>query len=341
MALKIVKSVSDINWQNFVLKQNNGNPFQMPWMYSFFEKVEGYEPLCFFAVNENNDIRGCLQAVIQKEGKGIKGVLSSRAIVSGGPLINFDETDSVEVYEMLLKTFINEVSKQTIYIEFRNFFDWDKEYVKIFNKLKFQFEDHLNLIVNLKNTDNPIRKLSESKRRQVRKAIENGAEIIKADSIEQIKDFFKILSDLYKYRAKKPLADWSFFKNFFEVNCRNNEGVYLLIKKEGKIIGGIMCMLHKNTTLYEWYVCGLDREYKDLYPSVMATWASIKYAYENGFQYFDFLGAGNPNEKYGVRDFKSKFGGDTVNYGRYLRINKPFVFKIGKMLVNIYSRFLS
>ena len=329
------------SWSSFVNSHPNGNAFQLPWMYDFYAKVIGYEPICLLAVDSENKVIACLNAVIQREGKGIKARLSSRAIVSGGPLILNNTLDSLEIFSLLIKEFLKEVSSKTIYIELRNFFNWDKQYVNVLNNLKFEFEEQLNFIITLKKEENPITKFSESKRRQIKGSIKSGIEIIEANSIEQIKEFYSILCNLYKFRAKKPLADWSFFKNFFEINCRNKEGVYLLMQKDAKIIGGIMCILYNNTILYEWYVCGMDREYKQFYPSVMATYAAINYANEKEYKYFDFLGAGNPNEEYGVRDFKAKFGGETINYGRYLRINNPFVFKLGKSLVHFYSRFVS
>ena len=65
----------------------------------------------------------------------------------------------------------------------------------------------------------------------------------------------------------------------------------------------------------------------------------IDYATKNNFQMFDFLGAGSPNKNYGVREFKSKFGGELLNHGRFIRINKKYLYKIEYL---IYSRkFLS
>ena len=63
----------------------------------------------------------------------------------------------------------------------------------------------------------------------------------------------------------------------------------------------------------------------------MATWAAIEYGARNGLSYFDFMGAGSPDSDYGVREFKSKFGGKLVNYGRFLRINHPVLYQIGKI----------
>jgi lipid II:glycine glycyltransferase (peptidoglycan interpeptide bridge formation enzyme) len=42
------------------------------------------------------------------------------------------------------------------------------------------------------------------------------------------------------------------------------------------------------------------------------------------------MGAGAPDQDYGVREFKARFGGELVNYGRFIRINNKFLFNLGK-----------
>jgi serine/alanine adding enzyme len=37
----------------------------------------------------------------------------------------------------------------------------------------------------------------------------------------------------------------------------------------------------------------------------------------------DFGGAGRPNEPYGVRDFKAKYGGRLVDFGRDVHVSAP------------------
>ena len=59
---------------------------------------------------------------------------------------------------------------------------------------------------------------------------------------------------------------------------------------------------------------------------------------KNQLNYFDFLGAGKPNEDYGVRDFKAKFGGDLVENGRFEKIHKPMQFTIAKIGLNIIQK---
>jgi lipid II:glycine glycyltransferase (peptidoglycan interpeptide bridge formation enzyme) len=57
----------------------------------------------------------------------------------------------------------------------------------------------------------------------------------------------------------------------------------------------------------------------------------MQYAAENDYPLFDFMGAGSPDQPYGVRDFKAEFGGELVEHGRFLCIRKPMLYWIGKM----------
>ena len=45
------------------------------------------------------------------------------------------------------------------------------------------------------------------------------------------------------------------------------------------------------------------------------------------------MGAGKPDEGYGVREFKSKFGGELLEHGRFLYICKPSLYRLGKFIV--------
>ena len=89
-----------------------------------------------------------------------------------------------------------------------------------------------------------------------------------------------------------------------------------------------------NGVIYALYACGKDGEYKDVYTSVLANWAGLEY----GLKYFDFLGAGPAKSDYDVRDFKAKFGGELVSYGRFLRINNKSLYNLGKIGLKIYSK---
>jgi lipid II:glycine glycyltransferase (peptidoglycan interpeptide bridge formation enzyme) len=53
------------------------------------------------------------------------------------------------------------------------------------------------------------------------------------------------------------------------------------------------------------------------------------------------MGAGKPDEAYGVREFKARFGGEQVEYGRFLKINNHILYNIGKIALKCWKLFKS
>jgi len=127
------------------------------------------------------------------------------------------------------------------------------------------------------------------------------------------------------------------FKDFY---LKPDLGKYFLIVYKNEIVGGIMCPIFENNIIYEWYIAH-NNEIPNIYPGVLATYAPIEFSYKNQLSMFDFLGAGKPTESYGVRDFKMKFGGELVEYGRYLRVNKKIRYFLGVITHKIVSSIIN
>jgi serine/alanine adding enzyme len=264
---------------------------------------------------------------------GIKGYLSRRCIVWGGPVIPDDVLDKNKVSKILINSLLHKLKGKAIYIEFRNLFDCSG-FHSLFTDFGFQFSEHLNFINLLDNEISVKKRISVSKLKQIKKSLNAGAEIVDSKDELEIGDFYKLLYDLYKTKVKTPLPRLDYFLNLLKYNI----GVFLLIKFQNKIIGGLMGGVY-NEVIYAIYACGEDGKYKDVYPSVLANWAGLEYGLKNDLKYFDFLGAGKPNEDYGVREFKSKFGGELVNYGRYkLILNKP-LYLLGEMGLKLMKKY--
>ena len=332
MEIKIINNIDSLELKlvsPFILKHPQGNFFQSIKAFEFFKAVENYNPLFFLAI-DSGEIVGSLLAFITKEKKLLKGFLSRRCIVYGGPIV---KDNCPEIAQSLLNAFDKAIKKKVIYSEFRAFFDLNT-LKTVFEKNGYEFHEHLNFIVPIISEEENKKLLNSSKRRQISLSLRNGAEIIEARDLEDVKSFYDILYSLYKTKVKKPLPDINFFENFF-----NNKslGKIFIIKNEEKILGGIVCPIYKDR-IFEWFVCGLDGEIKNVYPSVLATWAPIQYAIDNGLKYFDFLGAGKPEEEYGVREFKAKFGGQLVNLGRFVKVYKKQLYSVGKLGLKLIKK---
>ena len=92
-----------------------------------------------------------------------------------------------------------------IYIETRNFNDYSK-WRGAFEKARFEYKRHLNFHIDCTDKEAMWERLSEVRRRQVKKALSNGVEI-KSEGISEaeIREWYQILKDLYAKKVKTPL----------------------------------------------------------------------------------------------------------------------------------------
>lgn len=330
LEIKIIKNLDhDISaeWDNFVFNHPNANFFQAPEVFNFFHGLNGIQPVTFLAL-ENDKIVGVLSAVLMHE-LGLKSYFSRRCIIWGGPLCYNEKTAT-----LLLKKALEYIRSKCIYAEIRNIFD-TKDYTSSFIQNEFTYIDWYNIVITINDYESVIKNLNSSKRRQITKSLKAGAVVKEASSINEIKMFYSILSFLYKQKIKKPLPSQAYFEKFF---MNSTLGKIFIVEFDGEVVGGTVCPIYKDK-IYEWYVCGIDKKIKDIYPSVLATWAPIEYAVKNNLKYFDFLGAGSPNTDYGVREFKSQFGGTLVNFGRYIKVFNPHLYTLGKSVLKLSSMF--
>ena len=340
-------------WQELIETSPIATWFQTPEAYEFYASLPEEMTPFALGIEENGHLAGVIVGYTTQEKNPIKQLFTARSIITGGPLL--DEHISDEALSALLSAVKNlpilnpslkgrtlDTTKQSpfpsgragvglpIYIETRNFHDYSK-WKSVFEANGFAYQPHYDIHVHC----NAQHQMSEQRIRQVKKALKNSATICEAQSEQEIRDWYEILYKLYCEKVRTPLFSEEFFLRFY----RNGVGKYLLVKHQGKVIGGMMCPILNDNAIYEWYVCGLDEDYREMYPSVVATYAAIEYAKQNGLPLFDFMGAGKPDIPYGVRDFKMEFGGQLVEHGRFLCIRKPLLYWIGRLGVKWIKRF--
>lgn len=324
MNIRIVTDVEAIDrtqWERFVFDHPQGNIFQTPQMYATYGATKNYRPLvvaCF----EGDSLAGILLALLQKEYEGILGKLSARAIISGGPLIR--NNDSI-IFEAVMKEYDRIIKKHAIYSQLRNICDMDWAKKKL-AELDYIHEDHLNILIDLEKTEEQLWKEIHSKRKnEIRRAEKKGTSFAVFNNADALEKCWPILHDVYQ-RARLPLPDISLFQGL--LNCRDGRLQLKIFaaRNNGEIIGTLLALCWRDRML-DWYA-GAFHRHLDKYPNDLLPWQAILWAKRNGFKTFDFGGAGKPGVPYGVRDFKMKFGGELVNYGRFQKTHQPMMMKI-------------
>ena len=306
-------------WSELVRTSETGTWFQSPEAYDFFASLpELMEPFVY-GVERADKLCAVCVGYVTKEPNPIKQFFTRRAIIIGGVVVaaNGAKEDIV----ILLNYVRKELKPKSIYIETRNFNDFSP-WKEAFEAAGFVYKPHLNFHV-----DPATNNLSDNRKRQLKKS---DAVVSEGVSELEIREWYEVLSELYRTKVKTPLWPIDFFLEAY----RQGIAKFLLVKHEGRIIGGSMVVADERT-VYEWFECGLNAECKDQYPSVMATWGGIQLAHQSGCTRYDMMGAGEPGVPYGVRDFKAEFGGQMVEHGRFLYVCKPMLYRLGVCVVKI------
>lgn len=309
--------------------------FQSPFFFRLAEASPCFSPLMLLVFDEDEVPVASLLAVKVRERGGLRAWFSERTVVYGGPVF-YRETEKEAVLDSLLDEVNRIAGKGTVFTQFRNFHDM-REWKDVYGAKNYRLRDRLNLLLDTSDETRVWQGMSGSRRRQIRKSLENGVQIREAAGMNEVDELYDNLRLLYRYKVKKPLPGRDFFRNFYRLIHPSSWGKVFVVTWEGRIIGGIFCPVTPGKTVYELYVCGQDEIYQQqgIYPSVMATWAAIDYAIKNNIPQFDFMGVGIPDKPYGVRDFKMRFGGEIVNNGRFTRINNPFLYQVAEAGYNL------
>lgn len=306
------------------------NLFQSVEYHVFLQETGFLEPFRYSIIRDSEEV-AIIQGYLQKDGGRLKRFFSRRAIVNGGPYIADDAT--VQDVKALLAKCEDSLHKQAIYIETRNFRDYSK-YRELFESCGFVYEPHYDFIVDTDSLEIAEANLGKSRKRDIRTSLRDGADVVEDPNEVQIRAFYAILKNLYENKIGTPLFPFDFFLKLYHSGFSK----FLLVRYKDEIIGGTVCV-YDDETVYEWFACGKDGLYKNVFPSTLATWSGIRFAAESGRKRFDMMGAGAPGDGgYGVRDFKAKFGGELVEYGRFKYVCKPVLYAIGKLGVAILKK---
>jgi len=327
---RIVTECDSNKWKKFLINHSEGNIFQSEEIYSVYLKTKNYSPIKLFSINESNgDIEGLLISnTINDMGK-IMGFIGSRTIIQGGPLI---KNNSKHVLIKLIGYYNRIIKNKTIFTEIRNSYE-----VKDFlSNIDYEYEDHLNYHINLTlGIDKLWSNIHKSRKKNIKKSDKKGVIIEEINNEDEMNEFNRLLKETYD-DVKIPLADRSLFNEAYKQLYPKGLMKIFFAKYKGMYIGTRAILLFKDV-IFDWYA-GSSRDHLNLNPDSIIVWHLLKWGYENGFSLFDFGGAGKPEVFYGPREFKRRFGGKLVCYGRYTKVHSPIKMKFALKGFELYKK---
>ncbi len=233
----------------------------------------GYKPI--YLVAEDGDVRGLLPLF------GIDNIFGKRLIsVPFAPYGGICAKD--ESARRALKEYAKSLAKDVDYLELRCFGDGG---------------EFCTFILKLKDEESMWNDLNKKVRNSIRKAVRSGLtfEIDDGRLDEFYSVYFKNMHEI-----GSPVHPRSFFERLLKHDCVS----LALVELDGKVIAGTILLKYRDTVISGW--AGSDRRYLKLRPNNLLYWGCITYAWESGFERFDF---GRSLVGSGTFRFKRAWGG--------------------------------
>lgn len=333
MQFEILKKPTEKEFQEiekFVRLHPNNSIFQSPLFFKSCVSTEKFFPTYITAYDDDCLVGALLSFRQVQINRPILSFLSSRNIIWGGPLVlNGD----LSIYEGLYKEY-EKIRPRALYTQIRNLYDVTifKEFM---SSIGFNYEEHLDIIINLEKTEERLWAEIDTKRRNsIRKAVKEGTIFEMKNDKETLIECYEILKEVYT-RAKLPIPEINHFLALL-TNSSQQDGLKIFIAKfDNIIIGCMLCLTYENT-IFDYYA-GAYSSYYHKCPNDLIPWEVLKLAKNMGYTRFVFGGAGKPNIPYGVREYKKKFGGEFVNFGRFEKVHMPILYKIAKLGLAIWK----
>ncbi len=337
VSVTVVHALPKEEWRCFVKEHPDGNVFHSPEMFQVFARTTGHRPQLWAATDDDDQVLALLLPVHITLQDGLLRRLTTRAVAYGSVLHAPGPTGR-EALAVLLRAYAQETKREALFTELRNLSDLSAVQ-PVLDDCGFVYEDHLNYLIDLSGSPEAVlQNIGKRTRKKIRQALRQGhVTIEEAKRPEQVALCYELLQRSYAV-AQVPLADRTLFEATFDV-LHPKGMVKFLLARVGDVYAASSVELVYKDTIYGWYG-GMDRDYSDYIPNELLLWYLFEWGVKNGYRVYDFGGAGKPDEEYGVRDFKAKFGGKLVCYGRNTCVHSPRLMWLSERGYKLLRRWL-
>lgn len=323
MAQITVKNITDKKiWEDFILAKNEAN-FLQSWYWGEFHKAMG-KTINRTGFYDKNKLVGVMLSVVEPARRG------KYLTVPGGPIINWDNNDLINVFAEHIKAIAKE--NNCVFVRVRPQLKKDEFSKKTFKDLRFiKAPTHLHAELTsqldiTKSEEELLAQMRKTTRYEVKKAIKENVKIITSNDSADIKKFYDLQIETAKRQKFIPFS-YKFLYEQFRVFAEFGNALLYKAELDKKLLAQAFVIFYGKEAVYHY---GVSTDEGRRYPgSYLIQWEGIKEAKKRGMTRYNFWGV-SPLDKAdhrfaGLSLFKRGFGGEDFEYlnAQDLIINKP------------------
>lgn len=297
-------------------------------LFDVYARTPGYTPILIVASIDDRPVAKLL-SVIRRSMRLFPPSIIRRCEIYGIGEYFDDTLNQEDLFGLMLEHLTGEVLKDCFLIEFRNL------PTSLFGYKHFRHCGYFAMnwirVYNSLHSLPPEERIEPTLRRQINRAQRRGAFTKIVETEEELNAFLQMLKRNYSSKVRKHFPDLKLFRLLVDERHNQETAKVFLVKYGERIIGGSFCM-YSGSTAYLCFSGGLRKTYAWLYPGTLAVWKAIQYAYEQGYQHFEFVDAGLPFKKTGYRNFILRFGGKQVSTRRWFQFRWKWLNRLLRWL---------
>lgn len=273
----------DDEWDDFVENSKDGN-YEQTSIWAAVKKRYGWAPKRLI-LKKNKEIIAGAQILFKKTKFGNVGYLSK------GPVLN--NSDSNEIENIFLYLFkITKINK-IIFLYINPPMDFDNLNTEgLKRKLSPDFINEFigaTLLIDLdRRVEEMFGQMRRMTRRSINKGLKRGIIVIEAGRSE-IQGFFNLMLSSCKRQGVAPNPpDVDFIYSLWDLFRPRNKIHLFTAQYEGVIVAAIL-LISFGVYIKAWKI-GWSGKHREKNPTSVLYWETMKWAKENGFKYYDFIG---------------------------------------------------
>lgn len=316
--LQTLEEINKTKYDEYIKQNKKSSFYHTINYYRALFLTPGVKPVGLLVLDDNGSILATAIGESANESKYLPGI-SKRVLFYAPPL--YKEIDHLE----FLLTHLKKIDAG-LFLQIRSFNEFTTKELHCYQKHGFQFSDHLNAYIPLKDrTENAVfSSLKKDKRKGIRRAYERHQ--LKTKELSSVREsvdvFYEMQAKLYNSK-RHALKSKEFFFNMMNQAEGYVRIVFAFYKGEPVATQLYIAYNDKITAMYT----ATKEEHKDKYAGDFLIWYLLKKGINENYAVFDFGGGGNPNKEYSPRQYKERFGTSFQNIGR-LNLPRSPLYKL-------------